>query len=130
MRHGLGNSQNNRRVHGDANLPAPLFCLSRLTAMYDNDISSTEDGGARVMLAPATDPRPPPIKRDETVTAEQVKQLRKQLDYTQAELATVLGVHKLTVSAWEMGRRNVSRPTEIALKSLRKKRQKQRKRSS
>lgn len=54
------------------------------------------------------------------MTAEQVKQLRKQLDYTQAELATVLGVHKLTVSAWEMGRRNVSQPTEIALKSLRK----------
>ena len=44
MRHGLGNSQNNRRVHGDANLPVPLFCLSRLTAMYDNDVSSTEDG--------------------------------------------------------------------------------------
>jgi transcriptional regulator with XRE-family HTH domain len=65
-----------------------------------------------------------------TVTADQVRRLRKSLGYTQAELAALLGVHKLTVSAWEIGRRNVSRPTEIALKSLPKKQQTQRKRKT
>lgn len=56
--------------------------------------------------------------KDCLVNADEVKRLRKRLGYTQVELAAVLGVHKLTVSAWEMGRRNISRPTEIALNSL------------
>jgi DNA-binding transcriptional regulator YiaG len=66
------------------------------------------------------------VLKDCLVNADEVKRLRKRLGYTQVELAKVLGVHKLTVSAWEIGRRNISRPTEIALKSLPKNPQKQR----
>jgi DNA-binding transcriptional regulator YiaG len=68
------------------------------------------------------------ILKDYLVNADEVKRLRKRLGYTQGELAKVLGVHKLTVSAWEIGRRNISRPTEMALKSLPKNPQKQRQR--
>jgi DNA-binding transcriptional regulator YiaG len=70
----------------------------------------------------------PKVLKDCLVNADEVKRLRKRLGYTQVELAKVLGVHKLTVSAWEIGRRNISRPTEIALKSLPKNPQKQRQR--
>lgn len=37
------------------------------------------------------------------VTPDQVKQVRKQLGLTQAQLAQLLGVHALTVSKWERG---------------------------
>jgi len=56
------------------------------------------------------------------MTAEQFKKLRQRLGYTQLELANRLGVHKLTVSQWETGRRKISNLVRLALKGLKPKR--------
>ncbi len=47
------------------------------------------------------------------MTSDEVREARKGLGLTQADVAELLGVDKLTVAAWEQGRRQM--PTTAAL---------------
>ena len=51
------------------------------------------------------------------MTREQIRQLRKKLGLTQAELAQLLGVHAVTVSRWETGPNFQPPPYQMALLS-------------
>ncbi len=47
--------------------------------------------------------------------AQDIKDFRERLGWTQEEMAKELGVSTATVSSWEQGRRNMPRPTERLL---------------
>jgi putative transcriptional regulator len=51
----------------------------------------------------------------ETLTAEQIKDLRLSLDLTQEQFAGEVGVHVMTVSRWERGE---SAASGLALREL------------
>ena len=57
-------------------------------------------------------------EREEPVTANQVRALRKRLKLTQAALATRLGVTTKAVAHWEQGRRRIQRTTILLLTEL------------
>lgn len=52
------------------------------------------------------------------MTPRQLSTLRHRLGWTQARLAEVLDVHKMTVSKWERGTQPVPRSVEIAMHCL------------
>lgn len=47
-----------------------------------------------------------------------VAKLRERLGLTQEELAEMLGVHQVTISKWELGKRNISRMARKALERI------------
>jgi len=60
---------------------------------------------------------------------DELKRQREKLGFTQAELASALGVHRVAVARWETGTRKIPSMLRLALKALvqeRRKRLKQR----
>ena len=55
------------------------------------------------------------------MTPDKLKKWRHKNDYSQSQLATVLGVKTITVSRWERGDREISPYLHLALKSIKKK---------
>jgi transcriptional regulator with XRE-family HTH domain len=49
------------------------------------------------------------------MTGERLKDLRKRLGKTQAELGTVFGVSRQTIWQWECGSRSVPRAVALAM---------------
>ena len=49
-----------------------------------------------------------------------VREIRRELELSQAELAGRLGVHQTTVSRFETGELPLDKRTELALRALRK----------
>lgn len=54
----------------------------------------------------------------ESVTAEKIKAVRKQLRVTQQEFAELIGVSKPTVERWEMGKKPVAGPVVLLLQMI------------
>lgn len=73
------------------------------------------------MPVPKPDAVAPPVtptRRVPTWTGERVAALRRRLGLSLAEFADELGVHRMTVWKWEMGRRGVSALASQALQEL------------
>lgn len=60
------------------------------------------------------------------MTADQFRALRESLGLTQAALAELLGISQAAVSMMETGAREVSRRTEVQMRALTPRKQKQR----
>ena len=58
---------------------------------------------------------------------EELKSMRKRLGITQEELASSLGVHRVSVARWEAGMRKIPNMLTLAIKALESERQKGRK---
>lgn len=54
----------------------------------------------------------------ETVSAKEIKAVRKQLRVTQQEFAKLIGVSKATVERWEMGKKPVTGPIVLLLQMI------------
>ena len=52
------------------------------------------------------------------LTKEQFKSIRKQLQYTQHEIANLLGVDTMTVSRYETGNIEISKTISILLRRI------------
>ena len=52
------------------------------------------------------------------MTGSELRAARERLNLTQAGLATLLGVHSRTVSAWEYGRQKCPAYVQLALERL------------
>lgn len=57
-------------------------------------------------------------RQQEGLTPQQIKQLRLSLGWTQARVALVIGVHRLTISRWECGRQRPSYALGLRLELL------------
>ena len=69
-------------------------------------------GKQKLTLRIATMPLPPRI---ESLTASQVRSIRKQLNVSQPVFAAMMNIPTVTVASWERGRR---KPTGAALRLL------------
>lgn len=59
-----------------------------------------------------------------TMSGRELRAARERLGLTQAELAKVVGVQRVTVARWEAGLRKIPPMLTLALKALRKERRK------
>ena len=55
---------------------------------------------------------------DKSMTADEIRALRKRLDLTQAELAGRIGLTREAVTQWETGRARPNGPARILLRQL------------
>jgi len=58
------------------------------------------------------------ITKDSLLSGEEVRFLRKMTGLTGVEMANTLGVHKATVSKWEMDKRNITKKSDASLRLL------------
>ncbi len=58
------------------------------------------------------------IRRKKVLLPKEIRYLRRQMNYTQSELAGFLRVDDQTVARWEKGKAKLSGPADIALRAL------------
>jgi DNA-binding transcriptional regulator YiaG len=58
------------------------------------------------------------MKADKTMTADEFKGIRESWGMKQSEIAELLGVHSMTVSAWERDKQSIPAPVVLLLAAL------------